>query len=118
VFLSTLSLQPHKLISKLFLVHILFMTRLIDNVLFYFWIQSRFALKELLWIVFLDKHKLAWCCLQCCVIGASNSLVTLQLIEGSNQMDHLFLFLTFMIILQVKLSEHIIDIIQLCVLAQ
>jgi hypothetical protein len=35
------------------------------------------------------KQKLAWCCLQCCMIGASNSLVTMQLIEGSNQMDYL-----------------------------
>jgi hypothetical protein len=35
------------------------------------------------------KHKLTWCCLQCCMIGASNSLVTMQLIEGSNQMDYL-----------------------------
>jgi hypothetical protein len=32
---------------------------------------------------------LTWCCLQCCMIGASNSLLTMQLIEGSNQMDYL-----------------------------
>jgi hypothetical protein len=37
------------------------------------------------------KHKLTWCCLQCCMIGASNRLVTMQLIEGSNQMDYLLL---------------------------
>jgi hypothetical protein len=31
------------------------------------------------------KHKLTWCCLPRCMIGASNSLITMQLIEGSNQ---------------------------------
>jgi hypothetical protein len=36
-----------------------------------------------------DKHKLVWCCPQCCVIGVSNSLVTMQLIEGSIQMEYL-----------------------------
>jgi hypothetical protein len=41
------------------------------------------------------KHKLAWCCLKCCMIGASNSLVTMQLIEGSNQMDYLLILLDF-----------------------
>jgi hypothetical protein len=41
------------------------------------------------------KHKLTWCCLQCCMIGASNSLVTMQLIEGSNQMDYLVVLLDF-----------------------
>jgi hypothetical protein len=28
------------------------------------------------------KYKMAWCCLQCFVIGAYNSIVTMQLIEG------------------------------------
>jgi hypothetical protein len=37
---------------------------------------------------FSAKHKLTWCCLQCCMIGASNSMVTMKLIEGSNQMDY------------------------------
>jgi hypothetical protein len=41
------------------------------------------------------KYKLVWCCLQCCVIGASNSMVTIKLIEGSNQMDYLFDLLDF-----------------------
>jgi hypothetical protein len=41
------------------------------------------------------KHKLTWCCLQCCMIGASNRLVTMQLIEGSNQMDYLLVLLDF-----------------------
>jgi hypothetical protein len=37
------------------------------------------------------KHKLTWCCLKCCVIGATNILVTMQLIEENNQMYYLFL---------------------------
>jgi hypothetical protein len=41
------------------------------------------------------KHKLIWCCLQCCMIGASNSMVVMQLIEGSNQMDYLLVLLDF-----------------------
>jgi hypothetical protein len=48
------------------------------------------------------KHKLAWCCLQCCVISASDILVNTQLIGGSNQMDDLLVFKSFMIIFQVK----------------
>jgi hypothetical protein len=39
------------------------------------------------------KHQLAWCCLQCCVIGASNSLVTMKLIEGSNRLEYLLVLL-------------------------
>jgi hypothetical protein len=34
------------------------------------------------------KHKLKRCCLQCCMIGATNSLVTMRFIEGSNQIDY------------------------------
>jgi hypothetical protein len=41
------------------------------------------------------KHKLKRCCLQCCMIGASNRLITMQLIEGSNQMDYLLVLLGF-----------------------
>jgi hypothetical protein len=41
------------------------------------------------------KHKLTWCCLQCCMIGASNSMVSMQLIEGSNQMDYPLVVLYF-----------------------
>jgi hypothetical protein len=45
------------------------------------------------------------------MIGASNSLLTMQLIEGSNQMDYHPVLLDFMFvfIFQVKLSEHVID---------
>jgi hypothetical protein len=35
------------------------------------------------------KHKLECCCLQYCMIGASNCLVTMQFIEVSNQIDYL-----------------------------
>jgi hypothetical protein len=41
------------------------------------------------------KQKLAWCCLQCCVICASSSMVTMELIEGVNQMDYLLVLLDF-----------------------
>jgi hypothetical protein len=41
------------------------------------------------------KHKLTWCCLQCCMIGSSNSLLSMKLIEGSNQMDYLLVLLDF-----------------------
>jgi hypothetical protein len=41
------------------------------------------------------KHKLAWCSLQCCMISASNRMVTMQLIEGSNQMDYILVLLDF-----------------------
>jgi hypothetical protein len=41
------------------------------------------------------KHKLTWCCLQCCMIGASNSLITMQLIGGINQMDYRLVLLDF-----------------------
>jgi hypothetical protein len=34
------------------------------------------------------KHKLTWCCLQCCMVGASNSKVTMQLIEGINEQSN------------------------------
>jgi hypothetical protein len=41
------------------------------------------------------KYKLTWCCLQCCMIGASNSLVTMHLIEGRNQVEYFLLLLDF-----------------------
>jgi hypothetical protein len=41
------------------------------------------------------KDKLTWCCLHCCVIGASNSMVSIHLIGGSNQMDDLLLLVGF-----------------------
>jgi hypothetical protein len=42
-----------------------------------------------------SKHKFTWCCLQYCMIGASNSIATMHLIEGSNQMDYLLILLDF-----------------------
>jgi hypothetical protein len=41
------------------------------------------------------KHKLTWCCLQCCMIGASNSMLIMQLIEESNQMNCFVVLLDF-----------------------
>jgi hypothetical protein len=41
------------------------------------------------------KHKLTWCFMQCCMMGASNALESMQLIEGSNQMDNLLVLLDF-----------------------
>jgi hypothetical protein len=41
------------------------------------------------------KHKLAWCCLQCCVIDASHCMATIQFIEGSNQMHYFLVLLEF-----------------------
>jgi hypothetical protein len=64
------------------------------------------------------KHKLTWCCLQCCMIGASNSLVTMNLIEGSNQMDYLVFLLDFHDYFPNQNSEHVIDRHLFCVLAQ
>jgi hypothetical protein len=36
------------------------------------------------------------------MIGASNSNLSMQLIEGSNQMDYCLVFYIFMIVFQVK----------------
>jgi hypothetical protein len=41
------------------------------------------------------KHKFVQCCLQCFMIGAFNSYVSMKLIEGSNQMDYLLGVLYF-----------------------
>jgi hypothetical protein len=41
------------------------------------------------------KHKLTLCCLQCFMIGSSNIIVTMQLIEGSNKMGNLLVLLDF-----------------------
>jgi hypothetical protein len=38
---------------------------------------------------------LGWCCLQCCVIGDSNTLEFKQLIKLHNQMDYLLVILDF-----------------------
>jgi hypothetical protein len=42
-------------------------------------------------------HKFAsnWCCQQWCVICASNSIITMKLIEVVNQMDHVLILLDF-----------------------
>jgi hypothetical protein len=89
VFLITL--DPLLSIRNPTLVFVLIGT--IDNVLFSFLhlIQIRSEVKIVNYIC--AKHKLECCCLQCFVIGASNSLVNRQLIEGSNQMEYFLVLL-------------------------
>jgi hypothetical protein len=82
VFLIILGLQPH--------IHNDY-----DSLSLHLLIMSCFSLNEIIVGHISAKHKLAWCCLQCCVICASNSIVTMQLIEGSNQMDYLLVLLDF-----------------------
>jgi hypothetical protein len=40
------------------------------------------------------KHKLVWLCMQCCMIGDSNNLVTMKLVEGSNHIDYILFLLS------------------------
>jgi hypothetical protein len=97
-----------------------FLIRIIDNVLFSF-LYSIPVFSECNIVDHISaKNKLTWCCLQCCVIGASNSMEPMKLIEGSNQMYYLLVFLDFIIVFQVKWSEHVIenslnDCIPLCI---
>jgi hypothetical protein len=92
---------------------VLFLIGLIDNILFSFLYLIPVCSEGNIVDHNSAKHKLTWCCLQCCMIGASkilvtihlmegkgsnrlqccmigasNSLVTMKLIEGSNQMDY------------------------------
>jgi hypothetical protein len=92
VFLITLGLQPdiHKG-RNLTIVLVFFLIGLIDNVLFSFFYSIPVCSEGNIVDHISAKHKLTWCCLQCCMIGSSNSLVTMQLIEGSDQMDYLLL---------------------------
>jgi hypothetical protein len=73
----------------------LFLIGIIDNVLFYFLYSILVCSKGNIVDHISAKHKVAVirCCLQCCMIGTSNSLVTMQLIEGTNQMDYLLIIL-------------------------
>jgi hypothetical protein len=48
------------------------------------------------------KQTLTWSCLQRCMIVASISMVAMQLMEGSNQMDYLLVILDFHDYFQVK----------------
>jgi hypothetical protein len=41
------------------------------------------------------KHKLAWFCQHCCVIGGSNNLLTIQFIKGINEMHYVLVLLDF-----------------------
>jgi hypothetical protein len=80
-------------ISNLTLV--LFLIGLIDNVLFSFFYLIPDCSEGNIVDQISAKHKLTRCCLQCCMIGAFNSLESMQLIEGSNQMDYLLVLLDF-----------------------
>jgi hypothetical protein len=94
MFLITLGLQPY--IPKRFdFYSCFFLIGLIDNVLFYFLYLIPMCSEGNIEDHISAKHKLTWCCLQCCMIGASNSLVTMKSIEGSNKMDYLLVLLDF-----------------------
>jgi hypothetical protein len=69
---------------------VFFLIGLIDNVPFFYLIIF-FSGENIVNHIISAKHKLAWCYLQCCVIVASDSLIFMPLIEGSNQMDYLLL---------------------------
>jgi hypothetical protein len=74
---------------------VFFLIGLIDNVLFSFLYLIPVCSEGNIVDHISAKHKLTWCCLQCCMIIASNSMLTMQLIEGSNQMDYLLILLDF-----------------------
>jgi hypothetical protein len=74
---------------------VFFLIGLIDNVLFSFLYSIPFCSEGNIVDHISAKHKLAWCCLHRCMICASNIMLTMQLIEGSNQMDYLLMFLHF-----------------------
>jgi hypothetical protein len=108
VFLITLDLQPY--IHKEF-----------DSCFVHDWTYLQFPVFFLHSIPFCSEgnimdhisaiHNLTWCCscLQCCMIGASNSLVNIQLIEESNQMDYLVALLDFHDFFRIKWYEHVIE---------
>jgi hypothetical protein len=72
---------------------VFFLIVIIDNVLSCFFYSILVCSEGNIVDHISSKHKLTWCCLQSCMIGASNSLVTMQLIEGSNQMKIIFFVL-------------------------
>jgi hypothetical protein len=82
-------------IRNLSLVLVFFLIGLIDNVLFSFLYLIPVCFEGNIVDQISAKHKLTWCCLQCCMIGAFNSLESMQLIEESNQMDYLLFLLDF-----------------------
>jgi hypothetical protein len=79
------------------IVLVFFLIELIDNVLFSFLYSTSVCSEGNIVDHISAKQKLesTWFCLQCFMIGASNSLVTMQLIEGSNQMDYHHVLLDF-----------------------
>jgi hypothetical protein len=92
VFQITLGLQPyiHREFNSCFLL-----IGLVDNVLFSLLDSIPIFSEGNIVNHISAKDKLAWCCLQCCVIGASNRLFIIQLIEGSNQMNYFVVLLYF-----------------------
>jgi hypothetical protein len=82
-------------IRNLTVVLVFFLIGLIDNVMFSFLYSIPVCSEGNIVDHISAKHKLTWCCLQCCMIGASHSLNTMQLIEGSNKMDYLLVLLDF-----------------------
>jgi hypothetical protein len=82
VFLITLVLQA--CIHKDDLVFILI--RFIDNILFSILDLIPGGSQGNILDHISAKNKLASYCLQCCVMGASNKLITMQLIKVKNQM--------------------------------
>jgi hypothetical protein len=92
VFLITLGLQPyiHKEFNSCFLMIVV-----IHNVLLSCFHSIPVFSEGNIVDHISAKHKLTWCFLQCCMISASNGLVTIQLIEEINQMDYLLVLLDF-----------------------
>jgi hypothetical protein len=72
---------------------VFFLIGLIDNVRFQLLYMNQLDSEGNIVDHISAKRKSVCYYLQCCVIGTSNSLVTMQLIEGSNQTDYLFVIL-------------------------
>jgi hypothetical protein len=68
---------------------VFFLILFIDNVVFSCLDSISFCSEDKIVNHIFAQHKLAKCCLQCCMIGASNILLTMWLVEGSYQMDYL-----------------------------
>jgi hypothetical protein len=89
VFLITLDPQPY-IHRNPTLILVFILIGIIDNVLFLILHFVPVYSEGNIVNHIPAKHKLAWCCLQCCVIGASNSIVTMQFIGGIYIMDYIF----------------------------
>jgi hypothetical protein len=94
MFLLILGLQPyiHKGFDSCFF---LFLIGLVDDIMFSFLDSFPVYSEHNIVDHISAKHILTRYCLQCFVIRASKFFVTMQLIEGSNQMDYLLILLDF-----------------------